>query len=555
MHSWRKTLVVVLTILFVGVIFMLVFVNLNYLHEITVSHYESQQQTTDLWEAEVKNRLNGVATQLHQLMNTIYTNSDISETTPVFSPMERQDYKKMMDNILSTNKDIDALYVKVADNKAILFISQPSIRDEYITTMRKAIEQQEIPAHNLTGDDWDVIDAGENDYLIRNVELGKYQVGALCNIKKYDVFNSIDPASDYSLMLYYRNKFLQVGGSDWSTDVIVHNEEIQASKGYLVTKANFSPYGFSGLFMTRVYQDETANSRMAVILCFSIFLLGTMIYLIFIMIRMIYQPTNVLIRAIESFGKGNLEEKIADEVDSTEFNTLFTTFNEMTDQIRRLKVEVYEKEIEAQREELVRLRAQIRPHFYLNAITTISNMTYTGEGENIREYLNLLAKYMRYMMELSERSTTIGDELTHINNYLAMQRVRLPNSVYAYIGCPDTLLSVKVPYLLIFTIVENSVKHALDPYSTLQILIQCEHYVNKTFAGTRIIIEDSGKGFSKEDLETYNDPEKIPEVKEHIGLSNVVRTLSLTYGRKDLFKIANSIAGGAHVELLIPDEN
>jgi two-component system sensor histidine kinase YesM len=157
-------------------------------------------------------------------------------------------------------------------------------------------------------------------------------------------------------------------------------------------------------------------------------------------------------------------------------------------------------------------------------------------------------------MNLKDKTVTLGQELDHISNYLEMQKIRFPNSVDFFILCPDYLRNRDIPYLLMFTLVENTIKHAMDLYSTLELLIQCEEYETENFKGIRLVVEDNGPGFTKEVMETYLDPNRIPKLKEHIGLSNVIRTLQLTYHRSDLLRLSNSITGGAHVELLIPDE-
>lgn len=555
MHSWRKTLIIVLIILFVDTVLLSGLISLNYLYELKDSLYDNQRQTTDLWEAETEDKLNGVAAQLHQFMITVYTDSNVSEKATDFTPVERKEYKDMMNDILSSNRNIDAFYMKNSSDQCVLFVASPQMRSSQITAMRNYIDTSSLPLHNMEVREWNAIEISGNGYFIRNVLLGRYQIGVLCNVRQFDIYQPLEQDDqDYALILNDHENLIAAGGYDWRQDVTLQEDQIKAQRGYLLTETTSSIDGIQGIIMTRQSHPKAElSSRLIVIICFSILLLGTMIFLTYTMTKMIYRPTNILIREVERFGQGNLEERITDKAASSEFDALFKAFNEMADQIQQLKVEVYEKKIKSQQEELMRLRSQIRPHFYLNAITTVSNLTYAGEGEKARKYLNLLAKYMRYMMKTSESDTTLGDELDHIRNYLAMQEVRIENTIYTYIGCPKSLLTVKVPYLLIFTIVENCVKHALDPYSTLQILIQCEHYQTDTFTGTKIIVEDNGKGFSEDDLISYNDINNIPEAKEHIGLSNVIRTLYLTYGRKDLFSISNSITGGAHVQILIPN--
>lgn len=198
------------------------------------------------------------------------------------------------------------------------------------------------------------------------------------------------------------------------------------------------------------------------------------------------------------------------------------------------------------------LRAQIQPHFYLNAITTISNMTYQNRNEEIRKYIAALAKFIRYMLNLQCKQVLISDELAHIDNYLKMQAIRFPNSVQVETYLDPKAEQLEIPYLLLFTVVENTFKHAMDLYSTLRLRICCEAVEEAHFHGFRIRVQDNGKGFSQEVLDRIRQEVSPANPKEHLGLTNVRRTLMLTYGRDDLLRLSNLPEGGAQVEIWIP---
>ena len=98
------------------------------------------------------------------------------------------------------------------------------------------------------------------------------------------------------------------------------------------------------------------------------------------------------------------------------------------------------------------LRAQIQPHFFLNAITTVSNMTYQNRNEEIRQYIAALAKFMRYMLNLQCKQVLVTEELAHIDNYLKMQAIRFPNSVCVETRMDPGAENLEIPYLLLWKI-------------------------------------------------------------------------------------------------------
>lgn len=229
----------------------------------------------------------------------------------------------------------------------------------------------------------------------------------------------------------------------------------------------------------------------------------------------------------------------------------------MADSLKKMRIEAYDRQLREQRDELKMLRAQLRPHFYLNAITTVSNMTYQNRNEDIRKYLAALAKYMRYMLNIQNKWVRIAEEIEQVKSYLEMQKIKFPGSVDAYIGCADSVADTRVPYLLLFTAVENSFKHAMSLYEPLWLVVQCEHYQDGDFCGCRMIVEDNGKGFPQEVISMFSLPEEETprSAKDHLGLTNISRTLQLIYHRNDLLRLSNAKTGGAHVEIWIPEEN
>lgn len=80
---------------------------------------------------------------------------------------------------------------------------------------------------------------------------------------------------------------------------------------------------------------------------------------------------------------GNREYRITKEFESNEFIVLKDAFNRLMDEIMKLKIQSYEKQINLQETELKCIKLQIRPHFFLNAMTTISSLSQQGKNKEI----------------------------------------------------------------------------------------------------------------------------------------------------------------------------
>ena len=270
--------------------------------------------------------------------------------------------------------------------------------------------------------------------------------------------------------------------------------------------------------------------------------------------RTILQPVHDLSAAIEAAGSEVEKLSIPQDAQIREVAVLESTLDELVREVLSTRLEIYENRLKKQDAELRQLRAQLRPHFYLNAIMTASTLIYQNRGEDAREYLNQLSGYMRYMMKLQESMVSLGEELAHVENYVRMQEIKFPDSVFLLIECPEELKALKVPHLLLHTIVENAFKHAMQLTEALMLMITCSREQTGDSPGLHIVVEDNGEGFAPEILEKYNGPSEALEQKDHIGLSNIKRSLVLIYGREGLIRFSNVIPRGARVEIDLPSE-
>ena len=114
------------------------------------------------------------------------------------------------------------------------------------------------------------------------------------------------------------------------------------------------------------------------------------------------------------------------------------------------------------------------------------------------------------------------------------------------------LLSVKMPKLMLLTIVENSFKYALNLYEMMNLLIKVDRYIKDGEAFIRLIVEDDGNGYPEEMLNNF---EGFTGSSGGIGIQNVRDTFRLWYGRKGLVRIEKAVPHGARTVLFIPENS
>ena len=96
----------------------------------------------------------------------------------------------------------------------------------------------------------------------------------------------------------------------------------------------------------------------------------------------IFAPMTALVSTMDRIGRGELSVRSSVDYRNAEFTQVNETFNRMIDQITQLKIDGYEKELEARRNEMTALKLQIRPHFVLNCLKSVYAMVQTGSRED-----------------------------------------------------------------------------------------------------------------------------------------------------------------------------
>lgn len=555
--SIRRMLAFWFAVSLVAMLLLLSWTDLNYVTQLRSTYEKENEQAAASWSHLTESRLDTAANHIHETMMYMYTNGvQLRSGSRQMKFEERKKCYDYMDDKVRSVPDISCLFLIDTESGDLLFASNemPALN---VIKIKDYLKTGEYPLQVYAASGWDVETFNGQGYFLRIIPFGKYNVGIFSDISLFAVNESFHIlGSDPSSLLYVNGAFLPMSARNRADDVVFRDDGFDSSvfSGETVVS---SPLDCAGAELVLVV-TPLGLSRQEVLTIISFLIFGVICLALFVLLairtnRKILQPLSETLTAIDHVKTGDLDYRITSEPASTEFTTLYGSFNEMIGEIRTLRIEAYDNAVQQQKDELTMLRAQIRPHFYLNALTTISNMTYQDRSEDIRRYLKSLASYVRYMLNTRDKLIPLERELDQIRSYIEMQQIRTPGSVEAYVGCADAVKSTQIPFMLVFTAVENTFKHAMTMYQPLKLMVQCEPLSLPNFTGCRVTVADNGPGFSPEALQTYSGVADVPEAKEHIGLSNISRTLILTYGRNDLLHLSNLPGGGARLEIWVPD--
>ena len=181
------------------------------------------------------------------------------------------------------------------------------------------------------------------------------------------------------------------------------------------------------------------------------------------------------------------------------------------------------------------LRAQINPHFLFNALNTIAHLAKTLPV--VERAILHLADVFRHALEATRRDVVpLGDELTAIEAYLAIQSARYGAAIRAAVDVPVTLRAAPIPPMVIQPLVENAVQHGLAPKPNGGTVGIAARLAN---ARLRITVADDGVGF---------EPEHTPY---QVGIANVRSRVELAGG---VCVVSSAPDRGTTVSLEIPND-
>lgn len=261
-------------------------------------------------------------------------------------------------------------------------------------------------------------------------------------------------------------------------------------------------------------------------------------------------PIRKLTEIMERIKRGELTAQIETPFHTHELVQVRDTFNDMMSQIRALKIDAYEREIDRQHVELQYLHLQIRPHFFLNFLKSLYACAQQQKIEQMQEMILSISQHIRYWFRDTLTTVSLSEEIRFALNYIRIQQLCLvPAPTYA-LQMDEALETFQIPPFTVQTFVENAVKHEWHAGHQLHIVIKAQLLSGEDGTFANITVADNGDGFPDSMLETLNNPETPRYAERHIGLNNIKQRLKLIYGDSAVTAFYNN--PGSICEIILP---
>ena len=192
------------------------------------------------------------------------------------------------------------------------------------------------------------------------------------------------------------------------------------------------------------------------------------------------------------------------------------------------------------------LQSQLEPHMLFNTLANLRALI-AADPQRAQDMLDHLIAFLRATLNASRQPThALADEFARIDDYLALMKVRMGDRLRASATLPPELAAIAVPPLLLQPLVENAIKHGLEPQRGAGDL-----HVSAAIDGTTLVLRvaDSGRGLEAAAAARAREP---GEPGSGFGLAQVRERLQTLHGDAARFTLAPRAEGGTLAEIRLP---
>ena len=184
------------------------------------------------------------------------------------------------------------------------------------------------------------------------------------------------------------------------------------------------------------------------------------------------------------------------------------------------------------------MQAQVEPHFLFNTLASIDHLIEVDPPRAIRMQKNLIALLRASMPAMREKATNLGRELEVVRPYVEILKVRMEGRLQAQVDVSEGLYSADFPPMMLQSLVENAIKHGLEPKAdggSLTVSAEVAH------GKLHVSVADTGVGFAR-----------AATAGTGTGLSSIRERLKLIYGDAAELRITANAPTGTRVTIVVP---
>ena len=390
-----------------------------------------------------------------------------------------------------------------------------------------------VPDHAEGTDQWEYVQIDGKGYIIYQKDEYGIRYGIWCDIE-YILSNMNEQ---------YR---------ETNTQVKLAEEKLPANWSVYAQSGSDTVKGLTLSLIGDTGKIRTIDSFVVIFIIFGLGCIGLIILLWNNVRRFMIRPMHQLVGLIGKYGDGELDAGLDTDAYPDEIKIVGDSLKDMAQNLKALRIQVYEEELEKKDAQMQFMNSQIKPHFVLNVINTIYNMASLNQLKYILSICTYLSGYMRYVFSNKEMQCTLAQEMEHLQEYIGIQQMRYPERVFCHIEMDPMVMKCKIPTMAIHTCVENTFKHGSGKKGEFSLFIHGE--IIPENGNVRIEISDTGKGFDTALIQDINNGSFFEgSTIKSVGIKNTIYRFRELYG--DAFSFRAENGNGAKMILCFPWES
>ncbi|MYM30752.1 sensor histidine kinase [Duganella sp. CY15W] len=183
------------------------------------------------------------------------------------------------------------------------------------------------------------------------------------------------------------------------------------------------------------------------------------------------------------------------------------------------------------------LQAQVEPHFLFNTLALIGQLIETDPPQAARIHQNLIDYLRATLPQMRAKGAgTLGRQIEMSRAYLAIMQARMRSRLAVSVDVPQDMLSATFPVMMLQILIENAIKHGLEPKidgGRIDIRASVDNQM------LQVDVIDDGVGFN-------------PFSSDGVGLANVRERLRIQYGNRAQLVIEAPLTGGTRASIRVP---
>lgn len=183
------------------------------------------------------------------------------------------------------------------------------------------------------------------------------------------------------------------------------------------------------------------------------------------------------------------------------------------------------------------LQAQVEPHFLFNTLANVQALVDAGAPQAAKVLKSLIAYLRAAVPRLHETATTVAEELELVRAYLDVMHMRMPDRLKFELHVEETLIDFQCPPMTLLTLVENAVRHGIDPSETggsiaIEVRLESSHCF-ASVTDTGVGLKAVGRGLGT-------------------GLASLRERLQLAFGAEAQLRLSEVVPHGVRAEVSFP---